>query len=175
MTGAELEIYDLEEITREYPHLDKWFSEPSHQAAQIYQTRGTRYLSAQEKLDLAGGIEQMRESLGRKIRNKPTVILAACGIQPMVASEARRYDSLLTGQQSNIGVGDMNPLVRKGYLDDSETIIYLSRLTKEPNRIAVSNRVGFLTTDNGLAELSRRRTTSRQIPRLFPHARPHGI
>lgn len=175
MTGAELEIYDLEEVTREYPHLDKWFSVPSHQTAQISQTSGSRYLSAEEKLDLAGGIKQLREALGRKIRNKPTVILAACGIQPTVAFEARRYDSLLIGKQSTIGVGDMIPLVRQGYLDDSETIIYLSRLTKEPNRVAVSNRIGFLTTDDGLVELNRRRTTSRQIPRLFPHARPQGI
>ena len=168
--------YELSEITSQYPHLDKWFSVPDHRTAQISQTDSTRYLSAEEKLELAGGVAQIRESLGRGVEHKTTQILAACGIQPMVAFEARRYASLLTERKSNISAGDMFPLVRRGLLDDSERIIYITRLPRNPDLVAIFDRIGFLTTDDrGLEELNRLRTHKRRVPRFVTRVRPQGI
>lgn len=93
----------------------------------------------------------------------------------MAVPEVRKYASLLSAKPPKIGAVDMRLLVASGELDDTGNIVYISRLPQVSDRVAIADRIGYLTTDDGLAELSRRRTTERRRPRLLQRARPQGI
>jgi hypothetical protein len=172
---AERDVCHITNVTREYPHLVAWFEDPDNQTAQISLESGYRLLSAQEKLDSAGGVEQVRRSLDSRVRERSAVILTACRTQAMALPEIARYAAILSDRPLRIRDGHLQSLVAHGELVARENVIYVRKSTKFPDYVSVGYKVGFLTTEDGLAELVRRGPTQRRFPILLPRAMPQGI
>jgi hypothetical protein len=141
-------------VIERYPEAAEWLLE--HKRAQVKD--GKRLLSAEEKIELFGGAEQLRRRL--YVNGDPfvsTVVLQACRQGAMTALEIIDFTRLAIGM-------DLDPLTLHYSLQGLETngeksrIQVISGITQISRRwgrrFHIGERNGWLTTDYGTRALN---------------------
>lgn len=167
----------IRELVHEYPILEEWFANPSNIYAQLQGDK--RLMSAEEKLALVGGEDQVKANL-RVIpsgwRDQYTILLA-CRQEPMVGMEILHFSDRVSRRLS---IGGMYFTI-KGLLDLGELssiygLTYAYRIWTDPERFLLrGNARGFLTTEQGIREIVNKLARDGKkgfLSKLLPF--PHG-
>lgn len=132
---------------REYPVLEPWFSQTDNMAAQLFEDQ--RLMSAQEKIGLFGGHNQVRETLTRKwfFNRRSSALLMACRDEPMIEFEVTIFE-LATGLKIDklATAFTMDSLLDHNLLGITAGLTYVIRSPDSNGFIIAENQLGFLTS-----------------------------
>ena len=153
----------FDEVVATYPFVKDWLA--THGRAQILDDK--RLLSAEEKLDIFGGIEQVKKNLGGisagilNINLAVLVVLLACRQGAMVPFEIVRFSELVGYQLEVFMVENAVGRLQRhedekeiGKLVPVEGITYVMPERKGSSKFRIVNRKGYLTTDEGTRALA---------------------
>lgn len=142
------------EMFSRFPVLEEWYSDPTHQYAQVEGDK--RLLSAEEKIILFGGSKQIATNIKRAgfgFRDRYTVLLA-CRQEPMVAMEIARFATLVGNQMSLRVYAPLKYHLDRDNIQKVEGLVYVSRDIKT-DVYYLYTLPGYLTThENGLKTLA---------------------
>lgn len=159
------------ELVQVYPSVEEWLADPEHRAAQVRD--GARLASAEEKIELFGGLERVKENLADPIRRRrrSSIILQACRQGYMTGGEILHFGRLV-GVDMHIApmYMDIANLMRAedeeegSKLRGIEGVTYIVRVAAKPDTFRVTEgRKAFETTETGMRQLAKdvRRVESR--------------
>lgn len=174
MLEAEWKRLSGTDLYKEYPDLKGWFSGSTNITAQLF--AGERLQSAEEKMNLFGGLRKVKETLAKEPRStRPgTAILMACRNEPMTDFEIRIFEH-------NAGLKPdeliSNTLVKRLLNQDligiTGGVTYVTRSRNPDLFFLIEDRIGFITTNViwGDVELQaeERDTEAEKVARLAGH------
>lgn len=157
-------------LIQDYPSVEKWLADLEHPTAQLLGDK--RLASVEEKLDLFGGVEQVRKNLQGARRS--AIILQACRQGPMVGQEIHRFGKAI-GVDIPIATLYVEIYRLLGTADEEYSaklknvgeILYFKRVTQRPDHFTVSQLKAYETTDTGVRQLAKD-VKSTKSHRWFP-------